>query len=274
MTASGLPRWRSSIQRRFICTALVMLPVLILHAIQLDPSLLLRLVVLGSAALLVSVVIRQVAPGETSRIQLSTDLLDVLIHTALLAALWPPTLPLWPALIGLIVARITERVLGGWAVNPFPPALLALGIGVAVAHVIAETSLAPPLVSLISAAQVSAAWVTAGVVLLLLRLWPARAACGFLLPVALVWASGGIPASALVVAAIVALFVVSDTRQLPATATGQFIIGLLAGLGTALLWLQGAAPVSAAFPVLLAFALAPWIEQLTLPRPPTAPTLP
>ena len=270
MNASALPRWRRSVAARFSCIALAMLPALALHGWKLDPGLPLRAGVLFAVALAVKLAVSRLLHTRTAGIPALPRLLDAFMQAALLAALWPPTVATWPAAIALALALIAQRLLGGWSVNPFPPTLLALGIGIALARAIADADFTPPLVSLIDAALVAAAWLGAGVVLILLRLWPARAPLAFALPVALVCAQGGIASTSFVATAIAA-FALADTRHLPATRSGQILVGALAGLGTAALWLEGAPPVAIAYPTLLACALALWIEHLTLPRAKPAP---
>lgn len=283
MNATALPRWRRSVAARFACIALVMLPALVVHGWKLDAELLRRLGVLVAVGFIVALVISVQRfphslhrhsggfqqPSGSSRNDggAMTSLLDAFAQAALLAALWPATAALWPAAVALTLALIAQRLLGGWAVNPFPPSLLALAIAVALARSVSGADFTPPLVSLFDAGIVAAAWLGAGLVPILLRLWPARAPLAFALPVALACGSGGVPATSFVAAALVAAFALADTRHLPATRSGQVLVGALAGLGTAALWLDGAPPVAIAYPTLLACALAPWIERLTLPRP-------
>lgn len=271
MKTSALPWWRRSVSARFFCIALVMLSALTVHGWKLDAELPLRLAVLVAAGLAVALVMPfTLSPSHSHRLRWGRGsysfLLDAFVHAALLAALWPPTVALWPATIALALALIAQRLLGGWSVNPFPPALLALGIGVAWARGVSGADFSPALVSLFDAGIVAAVWLGAGIVLILLRLWSARVMIAFALPVALAFANGGVAATSLVAAAIVAGIVLADTRHLPATGSGQLLTGAFAGLGTAALWLQGAPPVAIAFPVLLACAMSPWIEHLTLPR--------
>ena len=264
MSASALPYWRRSVAARFGCIALMMLPALMAHGWVLDARLPMRVGVLTGVALLVA--LTMLMTGAHAWKERYAVLLDAFIHAALLAALWPPAIALWPAAIALALALIAQRLLGGWSVNPFPPALLALAIAMPLARSLSGEDFPPPLVSLLDAGFVLAAWPAAGLALILLRLWPARAPLAFALPATLACISGGIPAMSFVTTAIVAAFALADTRHLPATRSGQALVGAFAGLGTAALWLDGAPPVAIAYPVLLACALTPWIERLTLPR--------
>ena len=286
MNASALPFCRRSVIRRLVCIALAMLPALAVQSWRLDPGLPLRLLMLCAFAAPVALLLERyarrlsLAPVRPDRegaaslalapqvTPVGMTLLDALIQAALLAALWPATVVVWPAVVALVLAWIVQRLLGGWAVNPFPPALLALAVAVLVARALMGADFTPPLVSLIDATWATLAWLAMGLMLMLLRLWPVRAPLAFLVPVTLVLAHGGIASSGFVAAAIVAGFVLADTRQLPATASGQTIVGALAGLGSAALWFAGAPPVAIAFPLLAVYALAPWIQQRTLARPP------
>lgn len=284
MSASALPFWRRTVTHRLVCIGLAMLPALVVHTWRLDPGLPWRMLVLCAFAVPIALLLHQCAwrwsqpkvrpvrsdaRAAARAAQIPTigmTVLDSLVQAALLAALWPPTVPVWPAVVALVLASAVQRLLGGWAVNPFSPVLLALGVAVLLARVFMGADFTPPLVSLIDASWATLAWLAMGLVLIALRLWPARAPLAFLVPVALILAHGGIASTAFVVAAIVAGFVLADTRQLPATASGQRIVGALAGLGTAALWFAGAPAVSVAFPLLAVYALVPWIEQRTLPR--------
>ena len=266
MTAPLLPRWRRSIAARMACITLAMLPALAIHGWVLDPTLFPRLAILALAGLITALWLPWLPRHRNTDLPMLPRLLDAFVHAALLAALWPADIVLWPAVVALALALLAQRLLGGWAVNPFPPAALALAIGIALAQHITGADFAPVLVSLFDAALAAAAWLGAGLMLTLLGLWPARAGLAFALPVALSCGSGGVPASSFVTAAIVMAFVLADTRHLPATRSGQILVGAFAGLGIAALWLGGAPPVTIAGPVLLACALAPWIERLTLPR--------
>ena len=284
MNASALPFWRRTVTRRLVCIGLAMLPALVVQTWRLDPDLPLRLLVLCAFAAPIALLLHQCtyrwsqphprpvrgdAASAARTAQVPTagmTVLDILVQAALLAALWPATVAVWPAVVALVLAWIVQRLLGGWAVNPFSPVLLALAVAVLLARVLMGVDFTPPLVSLIDATWTTLAWLAMGLVLIALRLWPARAPVAFLVPVALILARGGIASTAFVVAAIVAGFVLADTRQLPATASGQSIVGALAGLGTAALWFAGAPAVTVAFPLLTVYALAPWIQQHTLPR--------
>lgn len=282
MIASALPYWRRSVTARFGCTALTMLPALAVHGWTLDAGLFQRLGVLVAAGIIMAVVLtiqrfRHLASrcsgpspqagawADQNDGGLMTSLFDAVVPAALLAALWPSTVALWPAIAALVFALIAQRLLGGWSVNPFAPSLLALAIAVALDRCVSDADFTPPLVSLFDAGIVAGAWLGAVVLLILLRLFPARAPFAFAVPAIAACISGGIPASSFVAAAVVA-YALADTRHLPATRSGQVLVGAFAGLGTAALWLDGAPPVAIAFPTLLAFALAPWIERLTLPR--------
>jgi len=286
MNASALPFWRRSVSRRLLCIGLAMLPALVVQSWWLDPGLPLRLLVLCAFAAPLALLLERYARrlslaqlrphrGGAASFALApqvtpvgVSLLDILIQAALLAALWPATVAVWPAAVALVLAWSVQRLLGGWAVNPFPPALLALAAAVFLARALIGADFTPPLLSLIDAGWTTLAWFAMGLGLMLLRLWPARAPLAFLVPVALVLAHGGIASSGFVAAAIVAGFVLADTRQLPATASGQTIVGALAGLATAALWFAGAPAVAIAFPLLAVYALVPWIQQHTLPQPP------
>lgn len=266
MTTTALPRWRRSVAARMTCIALVMLPALTTHGWVLDPTLFQRLGVLAAVGLITALLLPWLSQNRDADPPPLPRLLDAYMHAALMAALWPAGVAIWPAAVAVALALIAQRLLGGWAVNPFPPAALALAIGIALAQHVFRAEVAAPLVSLFDAAFAVAAWLGVGLMAILLRLWPARAALAFALPVALVCGSGGVPASHFVAAAIVIAFVLADTRHLPATRNGQIMVGALAGLGTAALWLGGAPSVAIAGPILLACGLTPWIERLTLPR--------
>lgn len=270
--AGALPVWRRSIEARLASVALALLPALAWQAWQLQAALLPRFTALvllagATAALLSALLDRRVQARPSARPSRTALLLDAGIQAALVAALWPAQLPLWPVLIGLALALAVQRLLGGWAVNPFPPALLTLCIGIALGRGFSGTDFTPPLSSLIDNALVASGWLLLGLLPIGLRIWPARAPLAFLLPTVSVFLLGGIASSALVTGAILAGFVVADTRHLPATPAGQCLLGLLAGLGASLLWLLAAPPLAIVFPLLAVFALAPWIEQLSLKRP-------
>lgn len=272
MTAGTLPIWRRSVESRLASVALAVLPALAWQAGCLQTALLPRFAALvllaGATAALLSILLdRRAQTRPSARPSRTALLLDAGIQAALVAALWPAQLPLWPVLIGLAVALAVQRLLGGWAVNPFPPALLALCTGIALGRGFSGMDFTPPLTSLIDSALVTAGWLLLALLPIGLRIQPARAPLAFLVPSVGVLALGGIASSALPVSAILAGFVLADTRHLPATPAGQWLLGLLAGLGASLLWLLAAPPLAIVFPLLAVFALAPWIERLSLKRP-------
>lgn len=266
MIAVALPFWRRSVARRLICVGLAVLPALVLQASRLDPDLSGRWLVLGLVALPVALLLRLFTPRRRPRHRVGAVLLDGAIQAALVAALWPATLVVWPAALALTLALIAQHLLGGGSVNPFHPTVLALAVAMALGHLLTTTDFAPALVLLADAWLVAAVWIGMAAVLAILGVWPLRAPIAFLSAVVPALAMGGISATAFVVAALVAGFVLADTRYLPATPKGQYVTGALAGLGTAMLWLMGAPPGSFAHPLLLVYALVPWIEARSLPR--------
>ncbi|MCX7563287.1 hypothetical protein OS176_06985 [Xanthomonadaceae bacterium XH05] len=276
MSPSNLPFWRRSVIARFACIAVAILPAIALHTWKFDPGLPMRFAWLAAFGAGMTLLISAWPPPSPARLGhgqpvrrrdlLPSSLLAALTGAALLASLWPAGDPTWPSVAGWTLALAVQRALGGWAVNPFPPELMALAVAVALARFVSGSDVAPPLVSLFDAGIVASGWIAAGVLLVLLRLRTWRAPLAFFLPVLLVCFQGGIAATSFVTAAIVASLVVADTRHLPATRSGQIAVGALAGLGTALLWFSDAPPVAIACPCLLAFALSPWIERVTTPR--------
>ncbi len=280
---STLPWWRARTDRRYACLLLTVLPAVIWQAWRLDQGLFARAMMVSVLALAVAGLLhvltkpRPSAPAPNVLLPpapgWAVRSLDALLQALLVSALWSTGLPLWPLLIGLGLALVVQQALGGWAVNPFSPALLAIAIAIVLARTLSATDFNPPLNSLLDTLPVAAGWLLMGLVVVALRLWPARASLTFLLvlvPVLMVEALASIN---FVTTAILATFVVADTRTLPSTAQGQYLIGGLAGLAVAALWLNGAPPLAAVFPLLLVQALSPWVEHLSL-RPARTPDAP
>ena len=243
-----------------------MLPALAIHTWRLDAELPLRVLMLSAIAVFAALLVRAFESGAQPRHSISSTSLDALTQAALLAAFWPPALALWPATLALILALIAQRLLGGSSVNPFPPVVLALAMAIALARSLTAADFTPPLLSLIDTSLVALVWLGMGLLLMALRLWTLRAPSTFLAALVPALALGGISSTGFVVAGLVAGFVLADRRFLPANPKGQYVSGALAGLGTAALWMMGAPPLSLAFPLLLVFALTPWIEQRSVRR--------
>ncbi len=266
MNAVTLPYWRRTVSARLICIVVAMLPALAVQTLRLDAGLPLRVLVLGAVAVFVALLLRAFESDVQPRHLISSTSLDALTQAALLAALWPSALALWPAAVALILAWIMQRLLGGSSVNPFPPVVLALALAIVLLLSLTGAGFAPPLLSLIDTSLVALVWLGMGLVLIALRLRPLRSPLAFLAALIPALAMGGISSTGFVVAGLVTSFVLADTRYLPANPKGQYVSGALAGLSTAGLWMMGAPPLSLAFPLLLVFALTPWIEQRSMPR--------
>lgn len=267
-----LPWWRRRVWTRFTGIGLAMIPALIVQTWRLDshlPERIALLIVSAVSAVLLThgFLPSRAATGERSRPAVGSLVLDAAIQATLIAALWPADAPMWPVLVALVAALLVQRLLGGWSVNPFPPVLLALCIGVIVARGDSGFDFSPRLVSVIDTALVAAGWLLMGAVLVVLRLWPARTPVAYLLLTVPVLALGGIASIHLVHLALLAGFVLADTRHLPSTPQGQWVLGAMAGLATIATWLVDATPLAIGFPLLGVYALMPWIEQLSLERP-------
>lgn len=279
---SILPWWRARTHRRYAGLLLATLLAVAWQAWRLDQDLFARAMTLAVLALAVAGLLhaltkpRPIAPAPNVLQPppgWATRSLDAVLQALLVSALWSTGLPLWPLLIGLGLALVVQQALGGWAVNPFSPALLALAIAIVLARTVLATDFSPSLNSLLDTLPVAAGWLLMGLVVVALRLWPARASLTFLLvlvPVLMVEALASIN---FVTTAILATFVVADTRTLPSTVQGQYLIGGIAGLAVGALWLSGAPALAAVFPLLLAQALSPWVEHLSL-RPARTPDAP
>jgi Na+-translocating ferredoxin:NAD+ oxidoreductase RnfD subunit len=264
MSASVLPPWRRSSTRRAACVLAAMLPALVLQAAELDPSLPVRAGLLCAAALVAASALRLLPSGRAGRSTAAFDLVQALGAALLLATLWPPAAPAWMAALALTAALGAARALGGVAVNPFPPVVLALATGAALAQV-AGASLAPDRMLVPDALRVSGVWLAGAFTLAGLGLLRVPSMLAFALPVAFAFAIGELPVASVVSAALTAGFVLGEPRHLPDTAQGRIAVAALAGIGTATAWLLGAPPVALGASVVLACALTPWIEHLTLP---------
>lgn len=263
--STSLPPWRRSVTTRFTCIMLAALAAAAWHAWRLDSNLPLRLIELIGLAFITAGCLFMLVPGQTtSRSSITPLLLDGATQAILLAALWPATHPLWPVLVALPVALLLQRLLGGWAVNPYPPVLMAAAIGIGLVRIASGPDFTPELASLVDTSLVAAGWLVLAIVLIGVRIWAAPAPLAFVLTTAPFLAMGGIASISFVITAILAGFVLADTRHLPVTSQGQWLLGVLAGLGAACPWLLDAPPLFAIFPVLGVFALMPWIETMTL----------
>lgn len=264
MSASALPAWRGTPTRRAACVLAAMLPALALQAERLDPFLPARCIALCAVALAAATALRRVPNGSTGRSSAAFDLIHALATALLAAALWPAAAPTWMAVLALAASLVAARLLGGVATNPFPPAALALAVATALAQAAGGT-LAPDRMLVPDALLVSGVWLGGALALAalgLLRAWPMLA---FALPVAFACAIDALPAAGFVSAALAAGFLLGESRHLPSTAQGRRAVAALAGIGTAMAWLLGAPPVALGVAVVLACALTPWIERLTLP---------
>ncbi len=264
MNAVALPAWRRTPARRAACVLVAMLPPLALQAARIDPSLPARCVLPCAVALALAAALRLIPIGGTSRSSLSFDLIHALGASLLVAALWPAAAPPWMAALALAASLVASRLFGAAAANPFPPAALALTAGVALAQA-CGSALAPGRMLVPEALLVSGAWLAAAFALARLGLLRVPPMLVFALPVAFACVVGALPASGLVSGALAAGFLLGEPRHLPSTARGRIAVAALAGLGTAMAWLLGAPPVALGAAVVLACALTPWIERLTLP---------
>lgn len=264
MNASALPHWRRTPTRRAACVLTAALPALALQALWLDGTLpprtgLLCLIALATAALL------RTLPGRSGAT--SFDLIDAALAALLLSALWPTAAPIWPAAAALATSLLTARLLGGVAVNPFPPAALALALATAIAQ-LGGLTLTPERVLLPDVLFAAGLWLAGALALVALGLARGGAVIAFLLPVAFSVALGDLPAMGLIAAALAAGFLLGEPRHLPATASGRIAVAALAGCGTAIAWLRGAPPTAVGAAIVLACALGPWIENLTVTTKP------
>lgn len=290
MNPVHLPPWRRTATRRFAVTLLAMLPAVVMQTWDLGAEGLIRLATLLAtalvAALLTTSFLPPVAPAQASRVTTphshhanslrshrsgaaTAMVLDAFAHAVLLAALWPVNLALWPAVAGLVVALVLQRLFGGWQSSPFPPSILALAIALMLAPGSTTVGALMPSGEI---APLALAWLAGGAALVLLRLRPWQPMLCFALPLALFLSGPGANANHWLVAALATAFIASDRLHLPASTRGQCLVAALAGLGTAAIWLAGAPAPALAFPWLLATFLSPWIEQHTLLRPSARPS--
>lgn len=302
-----LPPWRRSVARRFAVTLLAMLPALLMHAWQLDAEWLMRLAVLASVALAITLVITPAqlfTPSPPApAMEESAAARGAFPATAPTHHPQPPDPPArrapasrWPWKNGgstvLLDALAQAAVLAalwplGAALWPAIAGLIAaqlmqrlLGgwssnpfppsmLALAIGLMLASNSgVSSTSGSLVEAATVALAWLAGGIVLALLRLRPWRPMLCFALPLVLFLVGPDISADYWISAAIGTAFIASDRLHLPPHPRGQCLVAALAGLGTAAIWLAGAPAPALAFAWLLATFLSPWIEQRTLPRPP------
>lgn len=290
MNPVHLPPWRRTATRRFAVTLLAMLPAVVMQSWNLGVEGLIRLATLLAtalvAALLTTSFLPPVAPAQASRVTTPHSrptnasrshrsgaalaiVLDAFAHAVLLAALWPVNFALWPAVAGLVVALVLQRLFGGWQSSPFPPSILALATALMLASGSATAGALMPSGDI---APLALAWLAGGAALVLLHLRPWQPMLCFALPLALFLSGPGANANHWLGATIATAFIASDRLHLPATTRGQCLVAALAGLGTAAIWLAGAPAPALAFPWLLATFLSPWIEQLTLLRPSARPS--
>lgn len=265
MNASALPLWRRTPTRRAACVLIAALPALALQALRLDAAVPLRAGLLCLIALATAGLLR--ALPRRSRGAASFDLIDAALAALLLAALWPTAAPIWPAATALAGALAAARLLGGVSVNPFPPAALALALATAIAQ-LGGLPLAPERVLLPDVLLTAGLWLAGALALVALGLARGGAVIAFLLPVAFAVALGDLPAMGLIAAALAAGFLLGEPRYLPATASGRIAVAALAGCGTAIAWLRGAPPAAVGAAIVLACALGPWIENLTVTTKP------
>lgn len=290
MNPVHLPPWRRTATRRFAVTLLAMLPAVVMQSWNLGVEGLIRLATLLAtalvAALLTTSFLPPVAPAQASRVTTPHSrptnasrshrsgaalaiVLDAFAHAVLLAALWPVNFALWPAVAGLVVALVLQRLFGGWQSSPFPPSILALATALMLASGSATAGALMPSGEI---APLALAWLAGGAALVLLRLRPWQPMLCFALPLALFLSGPGANANHWLGAALATAFIASDRLHLPASTRGQCLVAALAGLGTAAIWLAGAPAAALAFPWLLATFLSPWIEQHTLLRPSARPS--
>lgn len=269
MSATALPAWRRTPARRAACTLLAMLPALGLQAAWLDDTLPARAGWLAGGALLTTAVLRTLhsADNGSGRSPTGSHFLETLATALLLAALWPATAALWPAVAALVGALILAAALGGVAVNPFPPPALALTIGVVIAQV-SGIDLHAGRLLVHDTLIVAGVWLASALVLAGLGLLHLAPMLIFALPVAFACLIGELPVMSFMAAALASGFFLGEPRHLPSTPSGRIVVAGLAGLATGILWLHGAPPVTIGCTVLLACALTPWVEALTLPPPP------
>lgn len=267
---SALPAWRRSPARRSALLLLCLLPALLLQSLWLDPQLPLHTLQIAAFALPCSAVLNLWPRIEYSPARLLDALLEALILSALLAACWPAGTS--PAIGSMTVpaALLIAHVLGGVAANPFPPLLLALGLGATWLDLKSQAFPMSP-VPVPDALASSAVWLAVALLPILLgqhRLLPMLA---FLLPLLIVCLGADVAASQFVPIAILAGFVLAAPRHLPVTRTGSVLLAALIGLSCALALLHGAAPTILIWLPLAGFGLSPWIENLSLSRPEPAP---
>lgn len=261
-----LPCWRRTpLARRLVCL-LVLAPALVGQSHWLDPALPLRLSWLLLLALpCAALSVWTAAPGQR-RAALLPALADALLLAALLAAAWPTTAPARAALLALPLAWALSLALGGAAANPFPPLLLALALGWAGLQ-LSGSNAAPAPVWLPAAVKTALLWFALALLLSALRLLQVGPMLAFSLPLLLACLGGEVAASRFPLIALLGGFVFAAPGHLPASTSGRLLLALLCGTASALVLLHGAAAISLVWVALGGFALSPWIEHLTLPRP-------
>ena len=260
MTTTHLPYWRRSLSARLLATLLAMTPGLVLHSLWLDSQLPMRLLIALTSSVLTALVLTR-----SSTAMRWPWVLEAAITAVLISALWPNQLSVVYAALSAVAGLTAHYLLGGRCLSPLSPAVLSVALGLALASLIAKNTITPPVALLLDSALVASAWLIGAVLLAALNIINFRGLIGFLIPTLLVWFSGDVPAAALIVAILLAGFVIADHHFLPITQSGQWLLGGIAGLATALLWAIHAAPISAIWVVLLAGLLSPWLEERSLP---------